>query len=218
MRWLPFFNRNKTPVSLPTIPDIKKFPLASNQYYPSEQKKTHIFLHHTAGGTAAGAIAGWAQTPEHIATAYVIDRNGDIFECFNPSYWAYHLGVKGATSLEKASIGIEIVSYGNLTKSAKGEYVAYTGRIIPPTEVELHDFRGFRYYHKYTNEQVAALKLLLPHLLDRFHIQAQSNRVDFWEYQNPKSLAPGIWSHTTVRKDKVDIFPQKNLIDLVYSI
>lgn len=196
-----------------TVPAIKKIPLASNQYYPSEQKKTHIFLHHTAGGSASSSMAHWASNPEHIATPYIIDRDGAIYETFDPKYWAYHLGVKGLTSLEKASIGIEICSYGAL-KDDK----TYTGKFIPKDKQAKVEFRGNVYWEAYTPEQITSLKLLLPYLVGRFKISIQADRKDFWEYKIPSELPPGIYSHTTVRKDKIDIFPQKELIELVYSL
>jgi N-acetyl-anhydromuramyl-L-alanine amidase AmpD len=204
------------PVPLP--PQIKKLPLKSDQYYPTAQKKTHIILHHTAGGSAASSVAGWAATPEHIATPYIIDRDGTIYETYSPEFWAYHLGVKGATWLEKASIGIEICSYGQLTPNVAGELLTYTKKVIPKEKAAKVSFRGFEYYEAYTPEQIAALKQLLPYLMDRFGIKPQADRKNFWEYRDAKTLPPGIWSHTTVRKDKVDIFPQKEIVELVNSL
>ena len=189
-------------------------PLKENQYYQGVYTKTHIFLHHTAGGSAASSIAGWAATPEHIATPYVIDRDGSIYETYDPKYWAYSLGVKGATWLEKASIPIEIASYGALNK----DYKTYTGKLIDKTAAVAVDFRGQKLWEAYTPQQIAALKELLPYLVKRFGIKLQADRSNFWEYRNPATLPGGIWSHTTVRKDKIDIFPQKELIDLVSSL
>lgn len=194
-------------------PKISKIPLKDNQYYQSGYPKKHIFLHHTAGGSAASSVAHWASNPDHIATPYIIDRDGTIYETFDPKYWAYHLGVKGNSQIEKSSIGIEICSYGGL-KDDK----TYTGKVIPKDKQAKCDFRGYQYWEAYTPEQISALKLLLPYLLDRFKITPQIDRKDFWEYKNPLTLPPGIYSHTTVRKDKIDIFPQKELVDLVYSL
>jgi len=215
-------------------PVIKKLPLKLDQYYQGVYTKKHIILHHTAGGSAASSIAGWAANPEHIATPYVVDRNGDIFECFDPKYWAYSLGVKGLTSLEKATIAIEITCYGALTIASKndvpppgknpqykkGDLITYTNRVIPIDKAVKLDkpFRGFEYWEAYTPEQIAALKQLLPYLVDKFKIILQADRKNFWEYQNPATLPMGIFSHTTVRKDKIDIFPQKEIVDLVYSL
>lgn len=199
-------------------PDIKQIPLKSDQYYPTAQKKTHIFLHHTAGGSAASSMAYWASTPDHIATPYVIDRDGTIFECFDPKFWAYHLGVKGQSWLEKVSIGIEICSYGQLQPNTAGELLTYTKRPIPKDRAVKCDFRGFQWYEAYTPEQIAALRKLLPYLLERFKITPQADCKNFWEWQDPSKLPPGIYSHTTVRKDKFDIFPQKELVELVYGL
>lgn len=195
-------------------PEIKKIPLKSDQYYPVKQEKKYIFCHHTAGGSAASSIAHWAADPQHIATAYIIDRDGTIYETYPPEYWAYHLGVKGLpNTLEKQSIGIEICSYGQL-KNDK----TYTGKTIPKEKQVKVDWRGYEYYEAYTPEQIASLKLLLPYLIDRFKIQLQPDRKNFYEYQDPKTLPPGIYSHTTVRKDKVDIFPQKEIVELVQNL
>lgn len=204
------------PIEVPL--EIKKLPLKSDQYYPSKQKKTHIILHHTAGGSAASSVASWAASHEHVATAYLIDRDGTIYETYSPEFWAYHLGKGVPTSLEKASIGIEICSYGQLTPNTAGELLTYTKKVIPKDKAVKLNFRGFDYWEAYTPEQIAALKQLLPYLMDRFKIQTQADRKNFWEYRDPKTLPPGIWSHTTVRKDKVDIFPQKELVDLVYGL
>lgn len=200
-------------------PIIKKIPLKEDQYLHDVFTKKHIILHHTAGGSAASSIAHWASNSERIATPYVIDRNGDIFECYDPKYWAYHLGVKGNSSIEKSSIGIEICSYGALTEK-NGKLLTYTGKEIPKEKSTKLDkaFRGFQIWESYTPQQIASLKVLLPYLVDKFKIKLQIDRKDFWEYKDPSILPSGIYSHTTVRKDKIDIFPQKELVDLVYNI
>lgn len=195
-------------------PNIKKLPLAKNQYYPTAQKKTHIVLHHTAGGSAASSVAHWASNAEHVATPYIIDRDGTIYECFDPKFWAYSLGVKGATALEKATIPIEICSYGAVDVNGK----TYTGKIIPMDMRVKVDFRGMHYWEAYTPEQIESLRLLIPYLCARFNITLQKDRKDFWEYQNPAKLPGGIWSHTTVRKDKIDIFPQPTLVEMIYKL
>lgn len=234
-------------------PVIHKLPLAPDQYYQKAYAKKYIFLHHTAGGSAASSVGGWAANPEHIATPYLIDRNGDIFETYDPKYWAYSLGVKGNSDIEKAAIPIEICCYGSLAvakkdetpkpgkpiRYKKGDIITYTGKVIahdkivtlPSFRPEVNPFNENNKYvdHKdvsytatlweaYTPQQIAALAQLLPYLIDKFKITLQPDRKNFWEYKNPATLPPGIYSHTTVRKDKIDIFPQKKLVDLVYGL
>lgn len=202
-----------------TVPDIKKIPLKENQYYQGINPKKYIVLHHTAGASAASSIGGWAADPKRIATPYVIDRDGTIYEAYDPKFWAYSLGVKGATALEKATIPIEIANWGSLSLK-NGKLVTYTGKeIAPELAVKLpQKFRGFDTWEKYTPEQIKALSELLPYLMAKFKIPIQADRKNFWEYQDPFKLKPGIWSHSTVRKDKIDIFPQQELIDLVYNL
>lgn len=191
----------------PAMPVIKKMPVTIGQYYQNKFKKTHIYLHHTAGGSAASSVNHWNSKPDHIATAYIIDRDGTIYETFPPEYWSYHLGA-GSTKMEQASIGIEICSYGALTDGK-----TYTGKLIDPAKRVAVDFRGESSWEKYTPEQVEAVRQLLVYLMDRFEIKKQEDIEDFYEYrQNP---GPGIWSHTTVRKDKIDIFPQPDLVEMV---
>lgn len=202
--------------------------LKGNQYYPVSHEKDCVFLHHTVGTTADGAIHWWNQTPSHVGTAYVIDRDGTIYECFDPCLWAYHLGIKGDTNnMERKSIGIEIVSAGQLYKANK-DFIFYPiwpqkkpFTIIPPEEVTTIEkgWRGFNYFHKYTDEQIKSVCELLVHLEKSFKaINYQKEGLSkFYEFQ-PKLIdnyKSGLFSHSTVRKDKTDIFPQKNLIEAI---
>lgn len=205
---------NKSAVKPPAIVSL---PLKTDQYFQTAHSKKYIFLHHTAGGSAASSVSHWASNKDRIATPYLIDRDGTIYECYDPKYWAYHLGA-GIKSLEQESIGIEICSYGQLVPNMAGDLLTYTKRVIPKEKSAKMTFRGFDYWEAYTPEQISALGLLLPYLVDRFKITLQPDRKNFWEYQKPATLPPGIWSHTTVRKDKLDIFPQKELVDLVYKL
>ena len=90
--------------------------LTDEQYYKVETPKTNICLHHTVGGSAKSTFNYWQSTADHIATAYIIERDGTIYEVFDPKYWAHHLGLKMAnnTLYNKRTIGIELASEGAL--------------------------------------------------------------------------------------------------------
>jgi len=68
--------------------------LEKKDYIASETQKYLILLHHTVGGTAISTINYWKTEPDRIAIAYVIERNGEVFEVFDPKYRAFHLRVK----------------------------------------------------------------------------------------------------------------------------
>jgi N-acetyl-anhydromuramyl-L-alanine amidase AmpD len=200
---------------------VKKY-LKSLQYYPGEFPKKQIFLHHTSGSSALSALSWWDQTPDHIGCAYLIERDGTIIEAFEPERWAYHLGAN-SSALEKSSIGIELVSRGRLFKEGEN-YIFYPAlplkklpKIVPPDQVEIlkSPWKDFLYYEKYTDDQILALLELLDHLIGKFNIKVQDDISDFLEY-NPLIISQGlngIWAHTSVRKDKSDLFPQPSLIE-----
>lgn len=200
--------------------EILKMPVLANQYYSVVNEKKYIFLHHTSGSNAASAVAYWNSKPDRVATPYIIERSGEIFETFDPKYWAYALGVKGGTLLEKASIHIELVAWGGLS-TKEGKFFTYTGKEIKGQDVTFlkEPWRGYSYFHKYTDEQIESLHLLLDRLRSNFFIPHNIiNRNNFWQFRDFKTLPHGIWSHTTVRKDKSDICPQDNLVEMVKNL
>jgi hypothetical protein len=213
------------------VKDIKKTaPLRGEQFYPSVEKKTQIFLHHTAGLTAKGAIDWWNQTPEHVGTAFVVDRDGTIYQTFEPDRWGYHLGIKGDDDyVEKHSVGIEIVAAGNLYKAPDEEKFMFFPlfpnkagwKVIPTEEVTVlgSPWRMKNFYHKYTDAQIESIIFLIHMLRHDFGIEIQDKLGHFYEY-NADVVAkklPGLWSHSTVRADKNDIYPDPKLLEALDS-
>ncbi len=192
-----------------------------NQYFKEKQFKNQIVIHHTAGGSNAdNVIHGWNFNVERVATAYVIDGLGVVKQAFEPEYWAYHLGLKSGNnlSLNKGSIGIEICNWGQLIK--KGDkYYNYINKEVPENEVVfLKKFRGFEYYHKYNDLQLASLKKLLQELCAKFAINKKYNS-DMWDISpNALSGVNGIYTHVSYRSDKNDMSPQINLIEMLKTL
>jgi N-acetyl-anhydromuramyl-L-alanine amidase AmpD len=192
-----------------------------NQYFKEKQFKNQIVIHHTAGGSNADNVMhGWNFNVERIATAYLIDGLGVIKQAFEPEYWAYHLGLKSGNnlSLNKGSIGIEVCNWGQLIK--KGDkYYNYINKEVPENEVVfLKKFRGFEYYHKYNDLQLASLKKLLNELCAKFAINKKYNS-DMWDI-SPNALkgVNGIYTHVSYRSDKNDMSPQINLIEVLKTL
>ena len=74
--------------------------LEPSMYFAESQPKDMAVLHFTAGTTAEGAVAHWRQSSQRVGTAYVIGLDGTVYEVFDPRFWAYHLGIKGAAAVE----------------------------------------------------------------------------------------------------------------------
>tara|TARA_R110001606_G_scaffold5101_2_gene23951 strand:+ start:2635 stop:3363 length:729 start_codon:yes stop_codon:yes gene_type:complete len=198
--------------------EIVKRPLQNGQYITQEFEKRGIFIHHTAGTTAEGAMSWWDQTPDRVGTPYVIDRDGTIYECFDPSYWAYHLGIRGDDNrLEKETVNIELVSAGWLKNGYF--YPLYpnltSGKKIPEEEIVRTEFRGYNEWHKYTDAQIKSLcKLIAKISVDFPTIELPDYLYDLYKFDQTiiDEAEGGIWSHANVREDKTDLFPQPNLV------
>src|SRR5205085_11648841 len=88
--------------------------LPPDSYFPEKHQKDLVVLHHTVGGSAKSTFEYWRTDEQHIGTAYIVDRDGTIYEVFPPECSAYHLGLKTTRELHKRSVGIEIASEGAL--------------------------------------------------------------------------------------------------------
>lgn len=205
---------------------IRDYQLDDSQYIKQKFAKKQIFIHFTAGGPSAkNVINFWDDTAERVATAFVVDRDtGEVYECFNPDYWSYHLGIKGTNgSLDKTSIGIELCAYGGL-KNKNDKFYAwpkdFSERIIPHSEVYslTEPFRGYNHFESFTEGQLLALEYLLSFLIEKYNIEIQYEFDDSWFEYNRDVISknlPGIWTHTTVRKDKSDIYPDHRVIEIL---
>lgn len=164
--------------------EINTVDLEAGEWIDEEIEKDTIFLHHTAGGHRPDwVVHGWNTDRrkdggrKRIATTYLIggrsttsddtDWDGKVVRCFPETGWAYHLGVKGTGGrLDKKSIGIEICSYGWLKPSTDGQFYSYVDKPVPLDQVEELDepFRGYRFYHRYTEAQIEATRLLVEQI------------------------------------------------------
>lgn len=210
---------------LSTKLDIKrivqiKFP--ESQFYKEEQAKKQIVIHHTVSGPDATRVfEGWASNPDRIATAFVISADGTIVQGFNSKYWAHHLGLKkpNNTALNKASIAIEVCNWGGLT-TKDGKYYSAFNREIDPAEVIDYGkkWRGYRYFHKYTAQQIESLGQLVVYLANKYAID-KTYQEDMWDIsKNALAGKPGIYTHVSYREDKSDMHPQAELIAMLKSI
>lgn len=214
------------------IEKIKWYPLTDDQYFRQEYAKKQIVLHHTAsGGDGKGDINYWQSNKDKIATPFIIDRDGTIWQCFSSKYYAYHLGTPAATfkkfgvnnttlNLHKHSIGIELDNWGWLEK--KGDkFYTWTGLEVKNENVQTYTpgYLGQKYFEKYYESQLESLRELLVYLCEEYAISKEYND-DMW-FVNKRALsgADGIWSHTSFRESgKWDIHPMQEMIAMLSSL
>lgn len=212
------------------LPKITQVVFPENQYYKAVFPKKQIYLHHTAGNSNAQNVFDCWENDKlgRIATCIVISGNGEIVQGYSSKYWAYHLGVKTKffqamglpyKELDKNSIGIEICNWGQLT--VKGDkFYNYVNREVPKNEVcELSKpFRGYRYYHNYTDAQIESTKELLLYWGQTYKIPLDYNEDIFNLTPRAYKGDAGIFTHCSVRPDKVDIYPHPKMIEMLKSL
>jgi len=220
---------------------IKLAEFPDNQYVKEETTKRQIYLHHTAGNSNPfNVVEDWSRSDERVATAFIIGGNpppgvsgwadGQIVQCFASKYWGYHLGIKSTavppnsatpTELHKMSIGIEICNWGWLNKLPSGKFVNYVGGTMKPEEViDLGvPYRGYRFWHNYTDAQIQSTKELLQYLGTKYNIPLKYKGKEMFDL-DPRAFAgdPGVWTHTSVRKDKSDLYPHPKMIAMLESL
>jgi hypothetical protein len=218
--------------------NITQYSFPQTQYIPEETQKVQIYLHHTAGNSNPfGTYKDWESNKERIATCIVIGgkpkkgdthTDGQIVQGYSSKNWAYHLGLKESTfhkfnvpykSLDKISVGIEICNWGQLVRK-NTKFYSWANTVVPENEIIELDtpFRGFKYFHNYTDAQIQSVKELLLLWKQKWNIPLTYNE-DIWDV-TPRALigTPGVYTHCSVRYDKVDIYPHPKMIEMLKSL
>jgi len=210
------------PAPEPAI-DRSTFRLPTTQYFPQTQAKTAIVLHHTVGGSARSTFNWWHSDREaatgqqrRVGTAYLIERDGRIFEVFPPECWAYHLGLRDM-AVEQRTIGIELCSEGGLERRADdlwgiGRSLGAVDRLFEQERVYHipQGWRGFQWFDAYEEEQIVAACQLVRWLCERFNVPAAMPRATEWYGPADAkrwSAFAGVIHHALLRPDKSDLHP-----------
>jgi len=199
----------------------------------------YIFIHHTAGWhNPHKTIASWGRdTRGRIATEFVMggqsikgndDRyDGVTVQAFPEGCQGWHLGATKDYYMNRHSVGIELCSFGYLTEEGK-TYVG--GQADESQIVELAElFQGYTKWHKYSEKQINNLRKLLIYIGSRDNIDLQEGLVQWihkmgaikafgFQQDACEGKVKGLLTHTNVRKEKSDCFPQQELIDMLLSL
>ena len=208
-----------------------------DEYLVGPTKKEYLFLHHTAGGhDPYGVVKMWNNdTRGRIGTEFVLGGqsafngndlyDGVIVQAFPEGAYGWHLGNNGSDYMHSHSVGIEVCNFGFI-KDGK----TYTGQKADPKQiVELtKPFRGYKFWHRYSDKQLSTLKALILHIAERDNIDVRKGLVEEirkngaaafeWNENAFYGRVKGMWTHTNTRKDKVDMFPQQELMDMLLSL
>jgi hypothetical protein len=217
---------------------VHKNYLPKGEYIDEPTPKEYLFLHHTQGwNNPYDTIHGWATDNRGpIATEFVMggrsikdndDRyDGELVQCIPEGAYGWHLGDTGSHHMHTHSVGIELCNFG----AAINGKTAYD-RIIPADQLVTlpNEFKGKKQWHAYTDKQIETLRLFILWIAERDSIDVRDGLIAEIKKQGPKAFEfnqnayngkiKGMWTHANVRKkDKEDLFPQPNLIEMLLSI
>ncbi len=214
-------------------------------YYPEVTNKKQIVIHHTAGRQdAKGDIAGWRKKTFPIATHYIIERGGHAEHVFSDKFWSNHIGMPNGYNVKrnKQSLSIELTSMGWLTKKDNGTYQGYVGKAKTSSEWggvsetymvdsngnivrNPNGYKGKKYFQSYSATQLTKMAGIINNWSKTFGITiSNQNFGDIFPDQTrgiPSQAAvkgtPGIYTHNSYRGDKIDVMPQKELLEIIFK-
>jgi len=210
--------------------NFKPSNLKPDNYRKSDRKKTQIYLHHTAGPSSKSALDWWNMDGKAVSTMFILERDGTIIKNFDFDSWSHHLNIgtrankinpiykKNSKIIEEISVGIELVSWGGLTEK-NGKFYTWNNSIVKPEDVTKLNYRGYKAFHKYPDAQIEGLKTLLVYLLDELNLDIKEDYSDIFDInERALNLEPGLYSHSSVRADKSDIFFQDSMLKMLNSL
>ena len=192
----------------------------------AKDQRGRIGTHYVIGGLPASADVAKLTEKQQ-------EWDGRVLQAIDDLHWGYHLGAVKSSKMHKQSLSIEICSAGFLTER-DGKFYTWYGEVVHPSQVVRLDtaYRGTKYYHAYSEAQIKALKALLLKLADKHDINLRSGIVEalrqnptdpyhrafeFSEYASAGNVM-GVLTHGQVRKDKSDVQPQKELIQMLIKL
>jgi peptidoglycan hydrolase-like protein with peptidoglycan-binding domain len=212
---------------------VTKLFMDKDEYVGSTSKKIGVCLHHTASGPGGKAVPTMWNNDDRgrVGTHFVIGGDGEIIQCIPLNGWGYHIATTrmgfGTTYNDKVNasyFGVEICNWGYL-ELKDGKYINYVGGVVPESEVVKLDtpFRGFTYWHKYTDKQVDSTKLLLSKLKAKFGFKYETELeiphnhqwLDLsWDAMACKRV---LTTHTNFEYGKFDCSPQPNFFKMLQT-
>jgi len=216
---------------------INKHYLPKGEYKEGSWNNEYVFIHHTAGWhNPYNTVDHWARDNRGaVATEFVLGgpsikgndnkHDGEVVQAFPEGGYGWHLGKNGSQHMHIHSVGIEVNNFGYLKHGR-----TYAGQLVEDSQiVELPEaFRGFKEWHRYSNKQIENLKKLILHIANRDNIDVRNGLPSLIKKHGAKAFefnedayygkVKGLWTHTNTRKDKFDMFPQPELLDMLVSL
>ena len=216
---------------------IKKHYLPKGEYKVGPTNKEYIFLHHTAGWhNPYNCIDQWGRDNRGaVATEFVLGGpsvkgndnkyDGVMVQAFPEGGYGWHLGKNGSQYMHTHSVAVEVCNFGYIVNGK-----TYAGTLVDNSQIVTlkKPFRGHKTWHKYSDAQIEALRKWILWIAERDNIDVRAGLpslikqkgADAFEFNEDAyyGKVKGLWTHTNTRKDKFDMFPQDELLDMLISL
>lgn len=216
---------------------VERHFLPPGEYKKGPTNKEYVFLHHTAGWhNPFNCIDQWSRDSRGaVATEFVLggpsvkgndDRyDGIMLQAFPEGGYGWHLGKNGSQHMHTHSVGIEVNNFGYVVNGK-----TYAGTKVHESQIVTLEkpFRGHKTWHRYSDKQIEAIRLWLLWIAERDSIDIRAGLpalikekgADAFEFNEDAyyGKVKGTWTHTNTRKDKVDMFPQQELMDMLTTL
>jgi len=222
---------------------VTKGDLEYVEYFMPEDEYKHgpvnyeyLFLHHTAGWhNPYKCVEYWDMDNGTIATEWVMGGpsvkgnderyDGELLQCFPEGNYAWHLGKNGSQHMHVHSVGIEICNFGYVVNGQ-----TYAGTQVADSQIVTlkEEFRGHKTWHRYSDKQIEQLEKWMKFIGERDGIDIRAGLPTLIKEKGAAAFefnedayygkVKGTWTHTNTRKDKFDLFPQQELMDMLVSL
>lgn len=217
---------------------IHKYYLGSSEYLAKPGNNEYCFIHHTAGRENPYRVVDhWNKDDRgRVATEFVIggqshktgndEYDGVVVQAFPESGYGWHLGKTGSGYMNRHSVGVEICSTGHLDNGS----TYFNSKVIESQIIRLESpFKKNTEWHKYSDKQIEETSLLLKFIADRDSIDMRLGLqqwikkygpVKAFEYQEDAyyGKVKGLLTHTNVRRDKMDCYPDERLVEMILKL
>jgi len=216
---------------------VEKYFLPKGEYKNGPTNKEYVFLHHTAGWhNPFKTIDHWGRDSRGaVATEFVLGGqsvkgndnkyDGKMVQAFPEGAYGWHLGKNGSQHMHTHSVGIEVNNFGYIINGK-----TYAGTRVEESQIVTlkEPFRNHKTWHKYSDKQIEAIKLWLLWIAERDNIDVREGLPSLIKEKGAKAFdfnpdayygkVKGTWTHTNTRKDKFDMFPQEELLEMLITL
>lgn len=216
---------------------LEQYYLPKGEYKTGPTKKEYIFLHHTAGWhNPFNTVDNWGRDNRGaVCTEFVLGGpsikgnndtyDGKLLQAFPEGGYGWHLGKNGSQHMHTHSVGLEVNNFGYIVNGK-----AYQGTPVDKSQIVTlkEPFRGHKTWHRYSDKQIEAIRLWLLWIAERDNIDIRKGLPEWVKEKGAAGFefnsdayygkVKGVLTHTNTRKDKFDMFPQQELLDMLTSL